>query len=78
MKKPKTEREFMTVRQFAAEKGVEPRTVARWLKLGLIPDAELDEVAPGVRLWKIPPAAVDTFVMPKAGRRKSTKKAAKK
>jgi predicted site-specific integrase-resolvase len=66
----------MTARQFAEAKDVDYRTVVRWLQAGLVPGAELEEVAPGtgIKWWKIPADAVDTFVMPKAGRKKAAKK----
>lgn len=68
----------MTARQFAEAMGVEYRTVVRWLSDGLVPDAELKEVMPGIKWWEIPVSAVETMERPKAGRRKTAKKSEKK
>jgi len=66
----------MTARQFAEAMGVEYRTVVRWLSEGIVPDAELKEVMPGVKWWEIKETALQ-MDRPKAGRRKASKKAAK-
>jgi hypothetical protein len=64
----------MTARQFAQAMDVEYATVVRWLHKGLVPDAKLKEVMPGINMWEIPAYAVETMERPKAGRKKAAKK----
>jgi hypothetical protein len=69
---------MMTAVGFAEAMNVDYATVIRWLKLGLVPDAELQEPVPGMKVWQIPASAVETMERPLAGRKRGSKKASKK
>jgi len=67
----------MTARKFAEAMEVEYATVVRWLKLGIVPGAELKEVMPGVKWWEIPHSALE-MERPRAGRKSKKRGAAAK
>jgi len=72
----------MTAVQFAKEMDVDYSTVMRWLKNGVVPDAEQVEPIAGMKVWQIPQSALK-MARPLAGRKRRTKgdgtvKAAKK
>jgi hypothetical protein len=68
---------MMTAVAFAEAMNVDYATVIRWLKLGIVPEAELIEPVPGMKVWQIPESAVETMERPLAGRKRGTKKAKK-
>jgi predicted site-specific integrase-resolvase len=68
--------EVMNAKQFAEAMQVEYTTVIRWLKLGLVPGAQLREIAPGMKWWAIPYEALTMERLP-AGRRKKKSRGGK-
>jgi hypothetical protein len=68
---------MMTAVTFAEEMNVDYATVIRWLKLGIVPGADLQEPVPGMKVWQIPESALQ-MKRPLAGRKRGEKKAAAK
>jgi hypothetical protein len=69
---------MMTAVGFAEAMNVDYATVIRWLKLGIVPGADLQEPVPGMKVWQIPESAVHTMERPLPGRKRGEKKPAKK
>lgn len=67
----------MTAVAFAEAMNVDYATVIRWLKNDLVPDAELMEPVPGMKVWQIPESAVETMERPLPGRKRGEKPAKK-
>ena len=61
----------MTAGQFAKAMQVDASTVFRWLRLGLVPGAELIE-SPGGNYWQIPQSALK-MERPLPGRKRQKK-----
>jgi len=67
----------MTASEFAERKGVPYPTVARWLRLKLIPGVRIKEFGK-FKVYMIPEDALRTFDRPKIGRpKKASKKGAR-
>jgi hypothetical protein len=67
----------MTAVTFAEAMNVDYATVMRWLRLKLVPGAELIEPVPGMKVWQIPEAALQ-MQRPLPGRKRGAKKAGAK
>jgi hypothetical protein len=68
---------MMTAVAFAEAMNVDYATVIRWLKLEIVPGAELIEPVPGMKVWQIPESATG-MERPLPGRKRGEKKAMKK
>jgi hypothetical protein len=68
---------MMTAVTFAEEMNVDYATVIRWLKLGIVPGADLQEPVPGMKVWQIPESALE-MQRPLPGRKRQPKGAATK
>lgn len=63
----------MTAVAFAEAMDVNYTTIMRWLRQGIVPDAELIEPVPGMSVWQIPELALQ-MQRPKSGPKRGTKK----
>lgn len=61
-----------TAVKFAERMRVSYPTIVRWLKMGIVPGAELEETPAG-SYWQIPESAVN-MQRPKVGRKPGSKK----
>jgi len=64
---------FLTTNEVGAMYGVSRKTVAQWLRDGLIPSAERIGM-PGKITWLIPQEALKDFVLPRKGWPKGRKR----
>lgn len=62
----------MTASEFAKEMDYDYSTIIRWLKKGLVPDAEFIEVSGSFGVWRIPESALQ-MPIPRLGRKKKEK-----
>jgi hypothetical protein len=69
---------FMTAVEFAQAMDYDYSTIMRWLREGIVPGAKFVEVSGNFGVWQIPQSALTEIKLPRPGRKKSAKKAAKK
>lgn len=69
----------MTAVEFAKAMDYDYSTIVRWLKLGLVPDAEFMKISESGKfgIWRIPESALG-MTPPRLGRKKAAAKKAKK
>jgi hypothetical protein len=72
------EKRFMTAVEFAKAMDYDYSTIVRWLKLGLVPNAEFMPISESKKfgIWRIPESALE-MTPPRLGRKKAAKKAKK-
>jgi hypothetical protein len=59
---------MISAQDFAKQMGISPRTAFTWLREGLVPGAEREDLPNGVAYWKIPVSAIGMEKPKQAGR----------
>jgi len=65
----KGKEKLLTATEFAREIDYDYTTVIRWLKKGIVPGAECEEVSAGLKVWRIPESALK-MEKPRLGRKR--------
>jgi hypothetical protein len=68
---------MISVTDFAKQKGISLRTAFTWLREGLVPGAEREDLPNGSAYWKVPASAVNMDRPKKAGRKPKSEKGKK-
>jgi hypothetical protein len=68
---------IISVKDFAEQRGISLRTAFTWLREGLVPGAEREDLPNGSAYWKIPASAIGMEKPKQAGRKPTAKKAKK-